>query len=108
MVGVCDSKSLVASMDVLKEELNDELLSEVCHIKSAGCSLLKLGASGSGNSLAYIIGLLMSLFMDLKPNDHSFFIPEKGGYQVFSDSELRRETEEIAKLLGKSTGLYQT
>lgn len=106
MVGVCDSKSLVASMDVLKEELNDELLSEVCHIKSAGCSLLKLGASG--NSLAYIIGLLMSLFMDLKPNDHSFFIPEKGGCQVFSDSELRRETEEIAKLLGKSTGLYQT
>lgn len=50
MVGVCDSKSLVVPMDVLKEELNDELLSEVCRIKSTGSSLLKLG--DLGNSLA--------------------------------------------------------
>ncbi|KAL1189050.1 Bifunctional aspartokinase/homoserine dehydrogenase 1 [Cardamine amara subsp. amara] len=75
VVGVCDSKSLVAPMDVLKEELSDELLSEVCRIKSTGSSLLKLDAL------------------------------EKGGYRVFNDSESRRETEEIAKLLGKSTGL---
>jgi len=49
----------------------------------------------------------MSLFMDHKPNDHMFLIPEKGGYRVVHDSELSTETEEIAKLLGKSTGLYQ-
>ncbi|EFH50289.1 homoserine dehydrogenase family protein [Arabidopsis lyrata subsp. lyrata] len=73
VVGVCDSKSLVAPMDVLKEELNDELLSEVCRIKSSGLALSKLGALG--------------------------------GYRVFNASELSRETEEIAKLLGKSAGL---
>jgi homoserine dehydrogenase len=43
--------------------------------------------------------------MDHKPNDHMFLIPEKGGYRVVHDSELSTETEEIAKLLGKSTGL---
>ncbi|XP_020877349.1 uncharacterized protein LOC9308035 isoform X2 [Arabidopsis lyrata subsp. lyrata] len=74
VVGVCDSKSLVAPMDVLKEELNDELLSEVCRIKSSGLALSKLGAL-------------------------------EGGYRVFNASELSRETEEIAKLLGKSAGL---
>ncbi|XP_010420951.1 PREDICTED: uncharacterized protein LOC104706454 [Camelina sativa] len=73
VVGVCDSKSLVAPVDVLKEELNDELLSEVCSIKSTGSPLSNLGASG--------------------------------GCQVFNGSEAKRETEEIAKLLGKSTGL---
>ncbi|CAD5332307.1 unnamed protein product [Arabidopsis thaliana] len=73
VIGVCDSKSLVAPMDVLKEELNDELLSEVCLIKSTGSALSKLGALG--------------------------------GYRVVHDSELSTETEEIAKLLGKSTGL---
>jgi homoserine dehydrogenase len=46
VIGVCDSKSLVAPMDVLKEELNDELLSEVCLIKSTGSALSKLGALG--------------------------------------------------------------
>ncbi|KAL9280171.1 putative homoserine dehydrogenase [Arabidopsis thaliana] len=75
VIGVYDSKSLVAPMDVLKEELNDELLSEVCLIKSTGSALSKLGAL------------------------------EKVGYQLFNDSELSKKTEEIAKLLGKSTGL---
>ncbi|CAN8252494.1 unnamed protein product [Cochlearia groenlandica] len=39
VVGVCDSKSLVVPMDLVKEELSDELLSEVCIIKSNGSSL---------------------------------------------------------------------
>lgn len=45
--------------------------------------------------------------MDYKQDDHLFFIIEEGGYRVFNASELSRETEEIAKLLGKSAGLYQ-
>ncbi|KFK26318.1 hypothetical protein AALP_AA8G232000 [Arabis alpina] len=75
VIGVCDSKSLLVPMDVLKEELNDEVLSEICIVKSTGSSLSKLGAL------------------------------EKGGYQVFNDSESRKVTEEIAERLGKSTGL---
>ncbi|KAJ0266509.1 Homoserine dehydrogenase [Hirschfeldia incana] len=76
VVGVSDSKSLVVPIDdVLKEELDDEVLSEVCSIKSAGSPLTTLGAL------------------------------EKGGCRVFNGSESRRETEEIAQLLGKSTGL---
>ncbi|KAG2300009.1 hypothetical protein Bca52824_036481 [Brassica carinata] len=75
VIGVSDSKSLLVPVDVLKEELDDDLLSEVCSIKSAGSPLTTLGAL------------------------------EKGGCRVFSGSESRRETEEIAQLLGKSTGL---
>nr|VDD18617.1 unnamed protein product [Brassica rapa] len=75
VVGVSDSKSLVVPVDVLKEELDDELLSEVCSVKSAGSALTTLGALG------------------------------KGEYRVFNGSESRRETEGIAQLLGKSTGL---
>ncbi|CAN7067610.1 hypothetical protein IGI04_041086 [Brassica rapa subsp. trilocularis] len=75
VVGVSDSKSLVVPVDVLKEELDDELLSVVCRIKSAGSPLTTLDALG------------------------------KGEYRVFNGSESRRETEEIAQLLGKSTGL---
>ncbi|KAJ0266510.1 Homoserine dehydrogenase [Hirschfeldia incana] len=71
VVGVSDSKSLVVPIDdVLKEELDDEVLSEVCSIKSAGSPLTTLGAL------------------------------EKGGCRVFNGSESRRETEEIAQLLG--------
>lgn len=43
-------------MDLLEEELNDELLYEVCRIKSSGSALSKLGALG--NSLAYIVCFL--------------------------------------------------
>ncbi|KAF8113380.1 hypothetical protein N665_0050s0038 [Sinapis alba] len=75
VVGVSDSKSLLVPIDVLKEELDDDLLSQVCSIKSAGSPLANLGALG------------------------------KGEYRVFNDSESRRETEEIAQRLGKSTGL---
>ncbi|KAF2538582.1 hypothetical protein F2Q68_00022273 [Brassica cretica] len=75
VVGVSDSKTLVVPVDVLKEGLDDDLLSEVCSIKSAGSALTTLGALG------------------------------KGEYRVFNGSESIRETEEIAQLLGKSTGL---
>lgn len=46
-------------MDVLKEELNDELLSEICCIKSNGSPLSKLGALG--NCLNYHWFFLMGL-----------------------------------------------
>ncbi|XP_010535764.1 PREDICTED: homoserine dehydrogenase [Tarenaya hassleriana] len=44
VVGVCDSKSLVVPSDVFKEELNDNALSEVCRIKSAGSPLSAFGS----------------------------------------------------------------
>ncbi|ESQ42128.1 hypothetical protein EUTSA_v10013841mg [Eutrema salsugineum] len=46
VVGVSDSKSLVVPIDVLKEELNDEYLSEVCRVKSTGSPLTTLGGLG--------------------------------------------------------------
>ncbi|GLU11768.1 hypothetical protein SLE2022_284900 [Rubroshorea leprosula] len=42
VVGVSDSKSLVLTSDVIKAELNDNFLSEVCRVKSDGSSLSKL------------------------------------------------------------------
>lgn len=90
-------------MDVLKEELNDELLSEICRIKSTGSPLSKFGASG--NCFTHHWFFPRSLFMD---SNILFFIQEKGGCQVFNDSESRKVAEEIAERLGKSTGLYQT
>lgn len=50
MVGVSDSKSLAVPVDVLKEGLDDDLLSEVCSIKSAGSALTTLGALGESDS----------------------------------------------------------
>lgn len=75
VIGVSDSKSLLVPVDVVKEELDDDLLSVVCRLKSAGSPLSTLGALG------------------------------KGEYRVFSGSESRRETEAVAQLLGKSAGL---
>ncbi|CAA7061176.1 unnamed protein product [Microthlaspi erraticum] len=75
VIGVSDSKSLLVPMDVLKEELNDEFLSQVCRIKSNGSPL------------------------------STFSALEKGGFRVVGESELRKETEEITQILGKSTGL---
>ncbi|CAH2072237.1 unnamed protein product [Thlaspi arvense] len=75
VIGVCDSKSLVVPADVLNEELNDKFLSEVCRIKSTGSPLSTFGAL------------------------------EKGEFRVFNGSESRKKAEEIAELLGKSTGL---
>ena len=96
VVGVSDSKSLVVPVDVLKEELDDELLSEVCSVKSAGSALTTLGALGESDS-----------FTNHGRNDNNknlFSITGKGEYRVFNGSESRRETEGIAQLLGKSTG----
>ncbi|KDP42905.1 hypothetical protein JCGZ_23847 [Jatropha curcas] len=42
VVGVCDSKSLVAASDVFTRELNDAFLSEVCRVKLNGSSLSTL------------------------------------------------------------------
>lgn len=39
MVGVCDSKSMVAAPDVLTSELDDELLQQLCKVKYSGGSL---------------------------------------------------------------------
>uniref|UniRef100_A0A1J3EPW7 Homoserine dehydrogenase n=1 Tax=Noccaea caerulescens TaxID=107243 RepID=A0A1J3EPW7_NOCCA len=75
VIGVSDSKSLLVPMDVLKEELNDEFLSQVCRIKSAGSPLSTFSALG------------------------------KGEFRVVNDSELRKETQDITQLLGKFTGL---
>ncbi|OWM69078.1 uncharacterized protein LOC116210549 [Punica granatum] len=46
VVGVCDSKSLVAAPDVYASELDDKFLLEVCRIKSAGSSLSTLRSFG--------------------------------------------------------------
>jgi len=62
-------------MDVLKEELNDELLSEVCLIKSTGSALSKLGALGK--YLPYIIGFLHESLYGLKAEWSSVFHPRK-------------------------------
>lgn len=42
MVGVCDSKSMVAIPDVLTSEFRDDFLLQLCEIKSNGASLLDL------------------------------------------------------------------
>ena len=47
VVGVCDSKSLAVAPDVFTMELSDELLLEVCRVKSNSSSLLTLSGSGT-------------------------------------------------------------
>ncbi|KAJ8750278.1 hypothetical protein K2173_014193 [Erythroxylum novogranatense] len=46
VVGVCDSKSLVVTSDVLTGELDDAFLSELCRLKSNGSSLSSLSDFG--------------------------------------------------------------
>ncbi|CAL0299104.1 unnamed protein product [Lupinus luteus] len=46
VVGVCDSRSLILSEDLLNNGLDDSKLLEICRIKSAGISLSKLGDLG--------------------------------------------------------------
>ncbi|KAL0370267.1 UNVERIFIED_CONTAM: Bifunctional aspartokinase/homoserine dehydrogenase 1 [Sesamum angustifolium] len=43
VVGVCDSKSMVAVPDVLTSHLDDEFLLKLCKVKSSGSSLQELG-----------------------------------------------------------------
>lgn len=50
VIGVSDSKSLLVPVDVVKEELDDDLLSVVCRLKSAGSPLSTLGALGQSDS----------------------------------------------------------
>ncbi|GAB4859918.1 hypothetical protein Ancab_011398 [Ancistrocladus abbreviatus] len=47
VVGVADSKSLIAVSDVFTMEFGDDLLDEICRIKSDGSSLSTLASSGS-------------------------------------------------------------
>lgn len=47
VVGVCDSKCLVVAPDVFSMELSDNLLLEVCRVKSDSSSLLTLSSSGT-------------------------------------------------------------
>ncbi|KAL2535985.1 Glyceraldehyde-3-phosphate dehydrogenase-like family protein [Forsythia ovata] len=46
VVGVCDSKSMVAAPDAFTTELDDELLLQVCKVKSSGSSLQNLNNFG--------------------------------------------------------------
>ncbi|KAK4408363.1 Homoserine dehydrogenase [Sesamum angolense] len=46
VVGVCDSKSMVAVPDVLTSHLDDEFLLKLCKVKSSGSSLQELGNFG--------------------------------------------------------------
>lgn len=50
VIGVSDSKSLLVPVDVVKEELDDDLLSVVCRLKLAGSPLSTLGALGETDS----------------------------------------------------------
>ncbi|CAA3023785.1 Homoserine dehydrogenase [Olea europaea subsp. europaea] len=49
VVGVCDSKSMVAAPDASTAELDDELLLQVCKVKSSGSSLQTLSNFGECN-----------------------------------------------------------
>ncbi|CAI9781350.1 unnamed protein product [Fraxinus pennsylvanica] len=49
VVGVCDSKSMVAAPDAFTAELDDELLLQVCKVKSSGSSLQTLSNFGKCN-----------------------------------------------------------
>ncbi|XP_020688825.1 uncharacterized protein LOC110104176 isoform X2 [Dendrobium catenatum] len=42
VVGICDSRSLLAVNDIVNLELKDDLLKEICKIKSSGSSLSSL------------------------------------------------------------------
>lgn len=46
VVGVCDSKSILIASDASTTELNDNLLSEVCRVKSSGSSLSAISNLG--------------------------------------------------------------
>ncbi|KAL2240008.1 uncharacterized protein LOC105170972 [Sesamum indicum] len=46
VVGVCDSKSMVAAPDVLTSHLDDEFLLKLCKVKSSGSSLQELANFG--------------------------------------------------------------
>ncbi|PIN03925.1 Homoserine dehydrogenase [Handroanthus impetiginosus] len=46
VVGVCDSKSMVAVPDVLTSELGDQFLLQLCKVKSSGSSLRELANFG--------------------------------------------------------------
>ncbi|KAK4441372.1 Bifunctional aspartokinase/homoserine dehydrogenase 1 [Sesamum alatum] len=46
VVGVCDSKSMVAVPDVLTSHLDDEFLLQLCKVKSSGSSLQELANLG--------------------------------------------------------------
>lgn len=101
VIGVSDSKSLLVPVDVVKEELDDDLLSVVCRLKLAGSPLSTLGALGETDS-SFTTNHPDDLWNDYY--NLFFFNTGKGEYRVFSGSESRRETEAIAQLLGKSTG----
>lgn len=47
VVGVCDSKSMVATPDVLTSEFHDDFLLQLCKVKSSGSSLQELANIGN-------------------------------------------------------------
>ncbi|XP_021892616.1 uncharacterized protein LOC110810684 isoform X2 [Carica papaya] len=63
VVGVCDSKSLVVPSNVLKMELHDNFLLEVCRIKASGACLSTL--SGSGECQVFIAAKSRTKIIDI-------------------------------------------
>lgn len=55
VIGVCDSRSLVAASDVLTTELNDKILLEICHVKLGGGSLSNLSNFGNSTHLLNLV-----------------------------------------------------
>lgn len=103
-----DSKSLVVASDAKQKELHDNLLTEVCRVKSDGSSLSKVNGVGK---LFYI----HVLFYQRRATPLIIFtislmllccLFHTGECQTFSNSESRTEVLGIASLLGKSTGLF--
>lgn len=47
VVGVCDSKWMLATPNVLKTELDDQFLTQVCKLKSSGSPLVELASFGT-------------------------------------------------------------
>lgn len=87
MVGVCDSKSMVAITDVLTSEFRDDLLLQLCEIKSNGSSLLDLTKTGEfvlficnmSKCAVIVLARVIDLFVETKVNVRDIPVKKLGG-----------------------------
>ncbi|XWS74240.1 hypothetical protein CRYUN_Cryun02cG0198600 [Craigia yunnanensis] len=109
-VGVFDSKSLVIASDVTQKELDDNILTEVCRVKSDGYSLSKLTGIVKFfyihifvyQTSCFFIYIFIILLMLL------CCVLQLGECQVLSNSVERTKVIGIAILIGKSTASSET
>ncbi|GAB2285697.1 hypothetical protein Dimus_020136 [Dionaea muscipula] len=89
VVGVADSKSLLVALDVSTMEMDDQLLHEICLIKSNGSSLASLANPGSYQ-------LLSGLELTKKLNDIAGHLARLSGLAVV-DCSASTDTVEVLK-----------